>query len=98
MAKITIGVYKSYRNSGYRNHRQKTKKHWCHYFIEYDEYGPTDEDSQQFGTEWVNPIRAMMLKRKVWKKKRFHCMECDTIWRAYVPAKQNETECPRCDH
>ena len=40
MPKITIGVYKSYRNSGYRNHRQKTKKHWCHYFIEYDEYEP----------------------------------------------------------
>lgn len=44
MSKATIGVYKSYRNSGYRNHRQKTKKHWCHYFIEYDEYDP--EDSQ----------------------------------------------------
>jgi len=94
MPKITIGVYKSYRNSGYRNHRQKTKKHWCHYFIEYDEYDP---EERQFGTEWISSLKAMMLKRHVWKKKRFHCLECDTIWAGYVPAKQTEIECPRCD-
>ena len=94
MPKITIGVYKSYRNSGYRNHRQKTKKHWCHYFIEYDEYDPEDA---QFGTEWVSSVKAIILKRKVWKKKRFYCTECDTTWEKYVPSKQTEIECPRCD-
>jgi len=37
MTKITIGVYKSFRNSGIRNHRKKTKKHWCHYFLDVDD-------------------------------------------------------------
>jgi len=91
MPKITIGVYKSYRNSGYRDHRQKTKKHWCHYFIDVDDY---DEEEYKFGSEWINPIQAMILKRKVWKKKRFPCLECNRVWEAYVPAKQKEIECP----
>ncbi len=42
MTKITIEVYKSYRNSEYRNHRQKTKKHWCHYFLDIDDYDEED--------------------------------------------------------
>ena len=50
MVKRTIGVYKSYRNSGYRNHREKTKKYWCHYFLDVDDY---DEDVS-FGSEWVS--------------------------------------------
>ena len=36
MEKVTIGVYKAYKNSG--NFRfPKAKKHWKHYFIEVDE-------------------------------------------------------------
>lgn len=93
MPKITIGVYKSYRNSGYRNHRQKTKKHWCHYFLDVDEY----EEETKFGTEWISSVKAMMLKRHVWKKKRFYCTDCEKTWEAYVPAKQEEFECPECD-
>lgn len=94
MTKITIGVYKSYKNSGYRGHRQQTKKHWCHYFIEYDEYDP---EYSQFGSEWVSSFKALILKRKVWKKKKFICLECNTIFETYVPKNTEEIECPKCD-
>jgi len=94
MVKRTIGVYKSYRNSGVRNHRMKTQKHWCHYFLEVDDY---DEDDVSFGSEWVSSIKAMMLKRHIWKKKRFYCTDCENTWEVYVPAKQKEFECPECD-
>ena len=93
MTKLTLSVCKAYKNSGrYRIHKENTSKHWKHYFV--DDY---DKDEYQFGTEWISSIKAMILKRHVWKKKRFHCLECDTIWAGYVPSKQNEIECPRCD-
>ena len=42
MEKVTIGVYKAYKNSGnLRFPKANTKKHWKHYFIEVDE---DDED------------------------------------------------------
>ena len=35
MTKHTIGVYQAYKNSGnLRFHKDKTKKHWKHYFID----------------------------------------------------------------
>ena len=38
MTKVTVGVYKSYKNSGnLRSPKANTKKHWKHYFIEVDE-------------------------------------------------------------
>ena len=53
MSKITIAVCKVFKNSGsFRFHREKTKKHWKHYFIEDD----------KFKTEWVNPVKAQFLK------------------------------------
>ena len=51
MTKVTIGVYKAFKNGGrFRFHRNKTKKHWKHYFIEVDDY---DEDEYSFGSEWA---------------------------------------------
>ena len=62
MTKHTIGVYKAYKNSGnLRFHKDKTKKHWKHFFIEVDDY---DEDEYSFGSEWVSSFKAMILKRK----------------------------------
>jgi len=39
MVKVTVGVYKAYKNGGRnRFHRKKTRKEWKHYFIDVDEY------------------------------------------------------------
>ena len=97
MTKVTIGVYKAFRNSGkFRFHRNKTKKHWKHFFIDIDDY---DEDEYTFGSEWVSAFKAVILKRKQVYKKTFVCLECATMFKAYV--KKNATKidepCPNCD-
>jgi len=92
MTKITIGVYKSFKNSGNRNHRNKTKKEWCHYFLS-DDY--TDEFT--FGTEWVSAIKAMKLKLNIWKKRKSYCFECQNIFDAYIKNDNDQVECPHCD-
>jgi len=56
MSKVTIGVYKAYKNSGnLRFHKANTKKYWKHYFIAIDE---DDEDDYYFGSEWVSALKA----------------------------------------
>ena len=97
MTKHTIGVYQAYKNSGnLRYHKKGTKKSWKHYFIEVDDY---DEDEYSFGSEWVSSVRAVFLKRKQLYKKTFVCLECATMFTAYV--KKNATKCnepcPNCD-
>ena len=96
MIKYTIGVYKAYRNSGrYRFHRKKTKKCWKHYFIEVDDY---DEGEYSFGSEWISSLRAIFLKRKQLYKKTFVCMDCESVFTAYVKKNVDECdECPNCN-
>ena len=94
MEKITIGVYKSYKNSGnLRFPKAKTKKHWKHYFIE------VDEDDYSFRSEWVSALKAVVLKRKQLYKKTFYCTDCESVFTSYVKKNQNEcNECPNgCD-
>ena len=96
MTKYTIGVYKAFKNSGnFRFHRNKTKKHWKHYFIDVDDY---DEDEYTFGSEWVSSFKAMILKRKQVYKKKFYCLDCGNMFTAYVPKNQQEykDDCPFC--
>jgi len=95
MSKITIGVYKAYKNSGnLRFHKKGTKKSWKHYFIEIDE----DEEESSFGSEWVSPFKAVFLKKKQLYKKQFICEECDTIYENYVKKNQDEDDnCPVCN-
>lgn len=88
MTKITIGVYKSYRNSGRRNHRNKTKKSWCHYFI--------NSIDEKFGSEWISPIKARILKHKVHKIRKFICPECGLIFSGLVKKNSDSCECPEC--
>ena len=88
MTKKTIGVYKSFQNSGNRNHRDKTKKKWCHYFI--------DSDDEKFGTEWVSKIKAMILKRHVYKARRSYCFECRLVFTAYIKKESDTPVCPDC--
>jgi len=50
MTKVTIGVYKAFKNGGrFRFHRNKTKKHWKHYFIEVDDYDVNGSVMDEFG-------------------------------------------------
>ena len=96
MQKITVGVYKSYKNSGnFRFHKDKTKKHWKHYFIEVDDY---DEEEITFGSEWVSSLKAIFLKRKQLYKKKFYCTECGSAFTGYVTKNTTEykEECPNC--
>jgi hypothetical protein len=87
-----VGVYKAYKNLGNaRCHSKKTKKHWKHYFID------DEEDENNFQTEWVSSLKAIILKRKQLSKKRFQCEQCEKIWEAYVPKKQTEIECTECE-
>jgi len=88
MIKKTIGVYKSFKNSGNRNHRAKTKKQWCHYFI--------DTVTETFGTEWVSAIKAMILKRNVHKALKSYCFECGLIFTAYLKKASDTPVCPNC--
>ena len=90
MTKYTIGVYKSFRNSGMnRFHRNKTKKHWKRFFL--------DDDDGTFNTEWVSNFKAMILKRNVWKKRMFVCLECETWFKGIVKGNKEIGECPNCD-
>ena len=79
MVKVTVGVYKAYKNGGRnRFHRKKTHKEWKHYFIDIDDY---DTDERTFGSEWVSSFKAMILKRKqLYKRTYLHCSQRHTIY------------------
>ena len=91
MTKLTVGVYKSFKNSGVRNHRKKTKKKWCHYFWD------DDSGEWEFGTEFVSTFKALILKRKVYKKVKFICLECGEYYTGLVKKASDEFPCPNCD-
>jgi len=93
MTKVTVGVYKSYKNAGnLRFPKANTKKHWKHYFIEVDE---DDENEYSFGSEWVSALKAVVLKRKQLYKKQFYCTDCETVYTDYVRKNANESDnCP----
>ena len=96
MVKMTVGVYKAYKNGGRnRFHRKKTHKEWKHYFIDVDEY---EQGEYTFHSEWVSAFKAIILKRNQVYKKTFVCLECYTRFTAYVKKNQTniEIECPHC--
>ena len=94
---MTIGVYKSNKNAGYRRfHRKNTKKEWKHYFLDVDEY---EQGEYTFQTEWVSAFKAIILKRNQFYKKLFVCLECGGRFTAYVKKNQTNIEntpCPHC--
>ena len=90
MSKVTISICKTYKNTGsLRNHREKTRKHWKHYFY--------DSDEEKFSTEWVSTLQAFILKRNVWKKKQMVCLECGYSFYAFLKKDTNECKCPNCN-
>jgi len=94
MQKVTVGVYKSYKNAGnLRFPKTNTKKHWKHYFIEIDE----DDDELYFGSEWVSALKAVVLKRRQLYKKQFYCGNCESNFTTYVKKNQTECKCINCE-
>ncbi len=92
LTKITIGVSKVYKNTGsLRFHRKKTKPAWKHYFMS-DDY--TDELT--LGTEWVDSIKAQLLKLNKWHLRKFICERCFNPFQAYIKNDRMEAECPYC--
>jgi len=92
MGKITISVCRAYKNSGrFRFHRKKTKPAWKHFFLS-DDY----TEKYEFGTEWVDAITAQFLKLKKWHLRKFICVECGTIFPAYIKNNRTKTTCPIC--
>jgi len=89
LTKITLSVSKAYKNGGKRNHKGKTPRHWKHYFIDLDDY--------KFKTEWVSSIKALILKHKVFKKRKFICPECGLIFQGLVKKDSDTCECPECE-
>ena len=82
---------KVFKNSGsLRFHRKKTKPAWKHYYLN-DETG-----EWKFKSEWVNSIKAQILKHKVYKKRRFLCLECESMFEGFVKKDSDELECPNC--
>jgi len=88
---ITLSVSKVFKNSGsLRFHRKKTKPAWKHYYLN-DETG-----EWKFKSEWVHSIKAQILKHKVYKKRRFFCLECKSIFEGFVKKDSSKCECPNC--
>jgi len=93
VTKITISVSKVFKNSGsLRFHRKKTKPAWKHYFLD-DETG-----EWKFNTEWVNSIKASLLKLNVYKIRKFICEECGLVFEDFVKKDSDECECPKCEN
>jgi len=92
MSKITLSVCKVYKNSGsFRFHRKNTKPAWKHYFLD-DETG-----EWKFNSEWVNSIKARILKHKVYKVRKFICEECGLVFTGVVKKDSDWCECPVCE-
>ena len=81
-----------FKNSGsFRFHKNKTKKHWKHYFLD-DETG-----DWRFRTEYIDPVKAQFLKRKKRYKRTYICFDCDRMFYAYVKRKTETVECTFCN-
>ena len=92
MAKITLSVSKTYKNTGsFRFHRKKTSKHWKHYFLD------DDSGEWRFNTEWVDSVTAQFLKLRKYHKMKFLCIECGNWYIGFVRKEKDKTECPYCD-
>jgi len=89
VTKITLSVCRVYKNTGsFRFHRKKTKKHWKHYFI--------DLEDETFGTEWISSIKAMILKRNVYKVRKAICLECGLYFTCAIKKESDRPVCPDC--
>ena len=91
MTKITVSICRVVKNSGsLRFHRKNTRKHWKHYFLETENW--------KFGTEWINSVKAKLLKLKKRHQIQYLCVKCGCRFLALVKNKTQEVDCPNgCD-
>ena len=92
--KYTISVSKTYKHRGRFRHKLSTKKHWFHYFYEYDEI---DEELKLF-CEQVSWLKAMYYKGRKYKRRHVTCPNCRTT-SLVIFRKEKELlkeECSNC--
>jgi len=54
-------------------------------------------EEEKFKTEWISRIKALILKRQVYKKLKFICPECGLIFEGLVKKDSDSVECPECE-
>ena len=92
--KYTISVSKTYKHRGSFRHKLSTKKHWFHYFYEYDEI---DQELKLF-CEQVSWLKAMYYKGRKCKRRHVTCPNCRTT-SLVIFRKEKELlkeECSNC--
>jgi len=55
-------------------------------------------EEEKFKTEWISKFKALILKRKVFKKRKFICPECGLIFEGLVRKDSDSVECPVCEN
>ena len=92
--KYTISVSKTYKHRGSFRHKLSTKKHWFHYFYEYDDI---DQELKLY-CEQVSWIMAMYYKCNKHKRRHVTCPNCKTT-SLVIFRKEKELlkeECSNC--
>jgi len=54
-------------------------------------------EEEKFKTEWISKFKALILKRKVFKKRKFICSECGSDFVGLVKKDSDSVECPVCE-
>jgi len=55
-------------------------------------------EEEKFKTEWISKLKALILKRKVFKKRKFICPECGSTFDGFVKKDSDSVECPQCEN
>jgi len=54
-------------------------------------------EEEKFKTEWISKFKALTLKPKVFKKRKFFCPECGSIFVGLVKKDSDSVDCPECE-
>ena len=88
-----ISVSKTYKHRGKNiNHRNNTKKHWQIMYYDYDQ-----DDNLILYSKFVNRFQAYYYKLNKFYKRKFICVECESIFEALVKKRQKSAQCPTCE-
>ena len=90
--KYTISVSKTYKHRGNFRHKRSTKKYWHHYYYK------IEDGVWKLYCNQINWLQALFYKSRKWHRKKFYCLECNTVFLAMVKSKRiKEVECPYCE-
>ncbi len=92
--KYVISVSKAYKHRG-RNikHKPKTKKHWQIMYYEINE----DTEELVLKSKFVNTLQAWYYKLNRYYKRKFYCLECESVFELLVKKRQKQANCPYCE-